>query len=109
LKPIPCSLSKSFLRGVGPDEASVDPYLPASRLSPDAVVSRHAALQLFGKSYSIWNRYHYLTLSRRTPMGVRGHEFLQVLERAAVDVLYAPELTGGWEEIWHIREGWPPS
>lgn len=121
-------------RGVDPDKASVDPYLLASRLSPDAVVSYHAALQFFGKSYSIWNRYHYLTLSRRRPTGAQGYEFLPVLdpaplrgregrgggitevphaggwvrvtvlERAAVDVLYDPERAGGWEEIWRSLE-----
>jgi len=117
-------------RGVDPDKASVDPYLLASRLTDDAVVAYHAALQFHGKTYSVWRRFHYLTGKRTRPFSFRGMEFVPVqvpsavrslpqwgggtievphaggqarvstLERTLVDVLDKPEKCGGWEEIW---------
>ncbi len=120
--------------GMDPAHAAVDPYLIASQLSEDAVVAYHAALQFFGKSYSIWQRFHYLSVRRAKPFSFRGMEFIPVLRRAAprsgsakeegiletihnggqarvttlertiVDVLSAPDKGGGWEEIWRSLE-----
>jgi len=117
-------------RGVDPDKVSVDPYLLASRLTDDAVVAYHAALQFHGKTYSVWRRFHYLTDKRARPFSFRGMEFVPVqapsavrslpqwgggtvelshaggqarvttLERTLVDVLDKPDKCGGWEEIW---------
>lgn len=122
------------LRGVDPDKASVDPYLLASRLTDDAVVAFHAALQFHGKTYSVWRRFHYLTGKRTRPFSFRGMEFVPVqtpspvrslpqwgggilevshaggkarvatLERTMVDVLNMPDKCGGWEEIWRSLE-----
>lgn len=121
-------------RGADPKRAAVDPYLIASHLSNDAVVSHHAALQFFGKSYSVWRRFHYLTARRVKPFSFRTMEFLPVLrsgrrgtrsqkeegiveaphggsrvrvttlERTLVDLLDAPDKGGGWEEIWRSLE-----
>ena len=117
-------------RGVDPDKVSVDPYLLASRLTDDAVVAYHAALQFHGKTYSVWRRFHYLTGRRARPFSFRGMEFIPVqapsavrslpgwgggmvevphaggqarvttLERTLADVLDKPDKCGGWEEIW---------
>ncbi|RMF74233.1 MAG: transcriptional regulator, partial [Alphaproteobacteria bacterium] len=117
-----------------PDHAPVDPYLLATKLSPDAVVAYHAALQFHGKAYSVWRRFHYLTCRRARRFSFRDMEFVPVqaplalralpdlgggvvetrhgggvvrvttLERTLVDVLDAPDKAGGWEEIWRSLE-----
>jgi len=121
-------------RGVRADAASIDPYLLATKLTDDAVVAYHGALQYHGKAYSLWSRYTYLTRHRARPLEVRGSRFLPVqfplavrtlpgagggvveqrhaggrvrvttLERTLVDVLDAPDRGGGWEEIWRSLE-----
>ena len=117
-------------RGVEAEFATVDPYLVTTRLTGDAVVAYHAALQFHGKAYSIWQRFHYLTSARARRFSFRGLEFQPVqapvavrslpdlgggvvekrhaggtvrvatLERTLVDVLDAPAKSGGWEEVW---------
>lgn len=117
-------------RGVDPGRATVDPYLVGSKLTDDATLAYHAALQFHGKAYSVWSRFHYLTRKRMRPFSFRGMDFVPVqarsavrtlrdlgggietlrhmggevrvttLERALVDVLDAPDKGGGWEEIW---------
>ena len=106
----------------------------ATQLADDAVVAYHAALQFHGKAYSVWNRFHYLTRARQRRFAFRGLEFVPVraaaalrdrpdlggavaehrhaggvarvatLERTLVDVLDAPERSGGWEETWRSLE-----
>jgi len=113
---------------------SVDPYLVASNLTDDAVVAYHAALQFFGRAYSVWRRFHYCTTKRERPFLFRDFEFVPVLvssalqslpddckgitevrhaggrvrtttlERTLVDILDEPARGGGWEEIWRSLE-----
>lgn len=108
----------------------VDPFLVASRLTPDAVIAYHGALQLLGKAHSVSHRVTYLTARRAKPFSFQDTEFVPVLapvtlrelpdfggglreerrqgltvrvtghERTMVDVLDAPEHGGGWEEVW---------
>lgn len=112
----------------------VDPFLLASRLTDDAVIAYHAALQLLGKAHSLSNRITYLTRHRAKPFLFQDVELVPVLvpmtlrkrkdlgggireerrqelivrvtgyERTLVDVLDAPEHGGGWEEIWRSLE-----
>lgn len=121
-------------RGVGAAEFTPDPYLLATYMAEDAVVCGHAALQFFGKTYSLWNRYHYFSAGRRRPFTFHDAEFFPVqdpapvrgrkdrgggivqrahaggrvrvtsLERTLVDVLHSPERAGGWEETWRSLE-----
>ncbi len=116
------------------DVFKVDPYLVASKATENSVVAYHAALQLFGKTYSVWHRFHYGTAKRARPFSFRGSEFIPVLipealraipnnnqgivekehaggrvrvttlERALVDVLDQPDKCGGWEETWRSLE-----
>lgn len=79
-------------RGVKPEDAPVDPYLLACKLSPDAVVAYHAALQFHGYAYSVWRRFHYLTRYRRSPFSFRNAEFIPVRAPAAIRSL--PDLGG---------------
>lgn len=120
--------------GTTPDTFLVDPYLLATKLAPDATVAYHAALQFRGKAYSIWHRFAVLTRSHLRPLSFQGSEFVGVrppralealpdlgggvvneqhaggtvrvttFERTLVDLLDAPDLGGGWEEIWRSLE-----
>lgn len=116
-------------RGIDPERLRIDPYLVATKLTTDAVVGYHAALEFWGRAYSIWRRVHYFTQSRRQTLAFRDLEFVPVqapralrgehyfsgvteqrhgggivrvttLERTLVDVLDMPTYAGGWEEIW---------
>ena len=112
----------------------IDPFLVASRLAEDAVIAYHAALQLLGVAHSLSNRITYLTRHRARPFQFQDLEYVPVLvpvalrkrqdlgggireerrqslvvrvtghERTLVDVLDAPALGGGWEEIWRSLE-----
>lgn len=120
--------------GVDPADVSVDPYLVASKLTDDAALGYHTALEFQGKAYSAFSRVFYLTKHRTRPCIVASHTFRGVLvpkalrtkgkghvcikeydrsgvsvpvttlERTLVDVLDRPELSGGWEEIWRSLE-----
>lgn len=121
-------------RGTSAENAQVDPYLLATKLTEDAVVAYHAALQFHGKSYSVWRRFHCLTSTRLRRFSFRDAEFVPVqapaavrslpelgggvverrhagglarvtsLERTLVDVFDAPQRCGGWEEVWRSLE-----
>lgn len=121
-------------RGTDPGRHPVDPYLLATKLAPDGVVAYHAALQFHGKTYSLWNRFQYLTRGRQHRFTFRDQEFEPVqastvlrnlpdlgggvverphaggtvrvttLERTLVDVLDSPQRCGGWEEVWRSLE-----
>lgn len=121
-------------RGQTPATVTVDPYVLASLLTPDAVVAYHGALQFHGKAHSLARRVPFLTSTRAKPFLFRGSEFVPVpvppplrklsdqgggilerlrergtvrvttLERTLVDVLDAPRHGGGWEEIWRSLE-----
>jgi len=121
-------------RGADAVTTPVDPYLVATKLSPDATLAYHAALQFWGKAYSVWQRFHFLTESSTRAFEFRGLEFVPVkvpislrglppadlqiteqrhgggtvrvttLERTMVDVLDTPANAGGWEEIWRSLE-----
>jgi len=121
-------------RGVEADKAPVDPYLVTTKLTDDAVVAYHAALQFHGRAYSLWRRFHYATRKRTRRFSFRDLEFIPLqapptlrhlpslgagvverrhsggvvrittLERTLVDVLEAPLRSGGWEEVWRSLE-----
>lgn len=120
--------------GADPKSFRVDPYLVASRLSDDAIIAYHSALELLGTAHSASSRITYLTQRRGNPFEFQGTRFAPVLvpvrlrtladlgggiieerrqglnvrltgyERTFVDVLDAPQHGGGWEEIWRSLE-----
>lgn len=122
------------LPGTSPDTCPVDPYLLAAKMTKDAVLAYHTALEFYGKAYSIYERFYYLTVRKSLPVRFRSYEFRCVLfsktlrakqkeafgvyraertgvdvrvtslERTLVDVLDKPALCGGWEEIWRSLE-----
>jgi len=117
-----------------PDSSPVDPYLLTAKITKDAVLAYHTALEFYGKAYSVYTRLHYLTTRRSFPVRFRSYKIMGVLvprslrakgmemfgvarhkrcgtelrvtslERTLVDVLDRPELTGSWEEIWRSLE-----
>lgn len=112
----------------------VDPYLVASKLTPDAVISHHTALAFYGHAYSIANRLIYSTNTEPKKFNFQNCQYQGVLfpkklrdihqeqilvkqenklgmmvavthfERTLVDLLDRPDLGFGWEEIWRSLE-----
>ncbi|MFB3886848.1 MAG: transcriptional regulator [Thermodesulfobacteriota bacterium] len=112
---------------------SVDPFLLAAKMTPDAVLAYHTALEFYGKAHSVRESFYYLTNTFPRPLTFRGYRFRGVrfpkklgdekrlfgvnaeersgvsmrvtsLERTLVDVLDRPDLSGGWEEVWRSLE-----
>ncbi len=120
--------------GASPDTFPVDTFLLAGKMSEDAVIAYHTALEFYGKAHSVQERFLFLTSRAIRPVNFRGHEFRGVrfpnalvkekqesfavdtaeraglpvrvtsLERTMVDVLDRPALGGGWEEVWRSLE-----
>lgn len=112
----------------------IDLFLVASKLTPDAVLSHHTALEFYGKAYSVHSRFIYsatrppraFTFLSHVFQGTKfpqaliraGKEHMEVstkeraglnlritnLERIVVDVMDRPDLSGSWEEIWRSLE-----
>ncbi|RLF91823.1 transcriptional regulator [Thermococci archaeon] len=120
--------------GTDPTSCPVDPYLLGAKMTEDAVLGYHTALEFHGKAYSVSNLVLYLSSRRSAPLRFRAYTFRSVpfpkalrvkgrelfgvethertglpvrvtsLERTLVDVLDRPDLGGGWEEIWRSLE-----
>jgi len=120
--------------GADPETSPVDPYLVAAKMTVDAVLAYHTALEFYGKAYSVFTRLHYISRSKSLPLKFQSHEVRGVpvpqslqakgeeffgvnshkrsgvevrvtnLERTLVDMLDRPDLTGSWEEIWRSLE-----
>jgi predicted transcriptional regulator of viral defense system len=120
--------------GATPDTFQVDPFLLAAKLAPDAAIAYHAALQFRGRTYSVWHRFTVLTRSHVRPLTFQANEIRGVrppraldglpdlgggiiaephaggtvrvttFERTLVDLFDAPDLGGGWEEVWRSLE-----
>jgi len=120
--------------GVDPNTCPVDAYLLAGKITEDAVLGYHTALELHGKAYSVFQEFRFLTGRATRPLTFRSYRFQPVrfpaslvatrkqefavqemdrsgiavrvttLERTLVDVVDRPDLGGGWEEIWRSLE-----
>lgn len=120
--------------GADTDSYPVDPFLIAAKLTADAVLSHHSALEFHGRAYSVQHHFIYsasrpLSLLTFRSSVFRGTKFPEALlrlgkahysvltaeragmeirvtslERALVDTLDRPDLSGGWEEIWRSLE-----
>lgn len=120
-----------------PHTASVDPYLVASKLAPDAVLGFHTAFELLGVGHSVFYRVYYLTKTPRRQFNFRNVSFKAVQaslalvekdqvnlgieraerlgqmikltgkERTLVDCLERPEYCGGFEEVYRCAEKLP--
>ena len=116
------------------EEMADDPFLVAAKLTRDAVLSYHTAMEFHGHAYSVQEHFIYTASRLLIPFTFRTHVFRGVrfsesirrankensgvitmersgmevrvtsLERTMVDVLNRPDLSGGWEEIWRSLE-----
>ena len=117
-----------------PASFPVDPFLVAAKLTKDAVLSYHTALEFHGHAYSVHEHFVYTASRPLSPFTFRSHVFrgtrfpeslrragqenfgvatmdrsgmevrVTSLERTLVDVLNRPDISGGWEEIWRSLE-----
>lgn len=120
--------------GEDPGAYPVDPFLVAGKLTKDAVLSYHTALEVHGYAYSIREHLIYSTCRPVSPVTFRSHVFRGVsfpralsckeeedfgvttvdragieirvtsMERTLVDMLDRPSLSGSWEEIYRSLE-----
>lgn len=120
--------------GESPETCAVDPFLLAARMTDDAVLAYHTALEFHGRAYSGFSELQYQTMRAARAATFRGWRFRPVrlpkalqeagkasfgveeherngqkvrvagLERTLVDGLDRPELCGGWEELWRSLE-----
>jgi predicted transcriptional regulator of viral defense system len=120
--------------GADPESYPVDPFLVAVKLTADAVLSHHTALEFHGRAYSVQEFFTYSASRPLSPVTFRSHVFrgtrfpqalhrvgrenfgvsageragmelrVTILERTLVDMLDRPELSGSWEEIWRSLE-----
>jgi predicted transcriptional regulator of viral defense system len=127
-------LYAAVARGAQAAVVPIDPFLVAGKLTPDAILAYHTALEFHGKAHSPMHEFFYLTSVAARPLDFRGQRFRAIhppatlrskkaelsnvldadrmglsvrvsnLERTMVDVLDRPHLGGGWEEIWRSLE-----
>lgn len=120
--------------GNDPESSPVDPYLVAAKMTKDAVLAYHTALEFYGKAYSLYKRIIFVSQTKSLPLKFRSYEIKGVtipnplrvmgeemfgvtshnrsgvdvrvtnLERTFVDVLDRPDLAGSLEEIWRSLE-----
>lgn len=120
--------------GESAERSAVDPFLVAGRMTEDAVLAYHSALEFHGRAYSSFNEVQFQTAHAVRPAAFRRWRFRAVrfpkallaagepffgveshdragekvrvagLERTLVDVLDRPDLGGGWEEVWRSLE-----
>ena len=117
--------------GADPERFQPLPYLVATKMTPDAVVSHRSAMAFHGCGHSVWCHFLYSAATPAAPLTYRAARYGGVpfptalsgsgnekwgvesvaygggrvrvtsLARTLVDVLAQPLLGGGWEEIWH--------
>jgi predicted transcriptional regulator of viral defense system len=120
--------------GATPETYSFDPFLLAAKMTKDALLAYHTALEVHGKAYSTHQYLAYLSSRPLRPVAFRSQLFRGVkfpqtllrkgkgnygvvemdrvglemrvtsLERTLVDVMNRPDLSGSWEEIWRSLE-----
>jgi predicted transcriptional regulator of viral defense system len=123
--------------GQSVQHTSVDPYLVASKLAPDAVLAYHTALDLFGFGHSIFNTYYYFSNRFHPALRFQNGHFRAVVtpeklqkkskvnfgtekverlgmkflitgkERTLVESLERPQYCGGFEEMYRSLEKIP--
>jgi predicted transcriptional regulator of viral defense system len=116
------------------EDFHANPFLVASRITDDAVLSHHTALEFYGKTYSVFHLFTYLSSKPSQEFSFQMMKFKGILfpsklqgsdnemfgvensaryamnikatgfERTMVDLLDKPRWGGSWEEIWRSLE-----
>ncbi len=111
------------------DSVLIDPYIIAGKVTEDAIIGYHSALELLGAAYSSFGQLTYITQQKSKPFEFDGHWYQSVAvpkalqkkqasemfvdtinrqgvnikitnaARTFVDVIDRVELCGGWEEV----------
>lgn len=127
-------LYASIPYGYDIDSFPVEPYLIAAKVTEDAIIAYHTALEYHGSAYSIFHHFYFMTAHQIKPFFFQTETFISTLhpkillekkhtdfeintgmrfghdervtsiERTLVDVLTKPEVSGGWEEVWRSLE-----
>ena len=66
--PVRRGLYATVPAGGVPRSSPVDPFLVAAKLTPDAMLAYHTALEFHGKAYSVHMRLHYVSASKSIPL-----------------------------------------
>lgn len=112
------------------DSVLIDPYLIAGKVTEDAIIGYHSALELLGAAYSSFGQLTYVTQQKSKSFEFDGHWYQSVAvpkalqnkqasdvyvdtinrqgvnirvtnpARTFVDALDRVELCGGWEEVY---------
>ncbi|MFW6135103.1 MAG: type IV toxin-antitoxin system AbiEi family antitoxin domain-containing protein [Elusimicrobiota bacterium] len=122
--------------GSNPEKYKPDEILIASRLSDDAVLAFHTALDVMGYSHSVLYRYYFYTKKRKRSTKLNNREYISVQypkrrnkilpdigvtqksyhglnvrltdrERTFIDCINRPEYCGGIEETCRSLEKYP--
>ena len=123
--------------GQSAQKAPVDPFILASKLAPDAVLSYHTALDLLGFGHSMFNAYYCFSIRFRPALRFRHDHFRIVVtprklreksqelfgtekverlgvklvvtgkERTLIECLEKPHNCGGFEEMYRSLEKIP--
>jgi predicted transcriptional regulator of viral defense system len=64
--------------GSDPTNYPVDPFLIAAKLTDDAVLSYHTALEFYGKAYSTYRTYTYTSLTKSASFHFKSNRFLRI-------------------------------
>lgn len=113
----------------GSSNYPIDPFLIAGRVTKDAVLAYHTALDFYGVSYSVYHQFFFMSEQKIRPFSYQANFIclpfpktlceqhqthieietvnrqgldikITSMERTLVDVLDRPNYAGGWEEIW---------
>ncbi len=60
--------------GSQPESFPVDPYLLAAKMTNDAVLAYHTALEFHGKSYSVYKNLCYVSAHKSLPLKFHDYE-----------------------------------
>ncbi|MCX5855866.1 MAG: type IV toxin-antitoxin system AbiEi family antitoxin domain-containing protein, partial [Deltaproteobacteria bacterium] len=61
--------------GASAETYPVDPFLLASRMTKDAVLAYHTAMEFHGKAYSVYEHFTYLAAAPSRPVTYRSNQF----------------------------------
>ena len=71
--------------GKSADTCAIDPVLVAAKLTDDAIIAYHAALEVHGLAYSVWNKFTYLTNHKKAKsLAFRGAFYQPVVQPIAL-------------------------
>ena len=62
-----------------PASSPVDPYLVAAKLTTDAVLTYHTALEFHGRAYSVYSKFYFVSKTKSAPLHFQSHEFRRAL------------------------------